>query len=128
MRVGTLGNVVFEVSDTRVFTPSQVTRERKARIEEHQVQGALPCVEFIAPELGDLLHFHDPQRRPRRQSHAGSREPRGSCASAARSTGSSSGGLNWGKVIIESVTQDWRNSGPGGVHTIGLTLALKEYH
>ena len=38
------------------------------------------------------------------------------------------GGLNWGKVIIESVTQDWRNSGPGGVHTIGLTLALKEYH
>ena len=52
MRVGTLGNVVFEVSDTRVFTPSQVTRERKARIEEHQVQGALPCVEFIAPELG----------------------------------------------------------------------------
>ena len=34
MRVGTLGNVVFEVSDTRVFTPSQVTRERKARIEE----------------------------------------------------------------------------------------------
>ena len=39
MRVGTLGNVVFEVSDTRVFTPSQVTRERKARIEEHQVQG-----------------------------------------------------------------------------------------
>ena len=37
MRVGTLGNVVFEVSDTRVFTPSQVTRERKARIEEHQV-------------------------------------------------------------------------------------------
>ena len=52
MRVGTLGNVVFEVSDSRVFTPSQVTRERKARIEEHQVQGALPCVEFIAPELG----------------------------------------------------------------------------
>ncbi len=27
MKVGTLGNVVFEVSDTRVFTPSQVTRE-----------------------------------------------------------------------------------------------------
>ena len=52
MRVGTLGNIVFEVSDTRVFTPSQVTRERKARIEEHQVQGTLPCVEFIAPELG----------------------------------------------------------------------------
>lgn len=91
MRVGTLGNVVFEVSDSRVFTPSQVTRERKARIEEHQVQGALPCVEFIAPELGTFSISMTLSAalgvNPMREA-----DSLGPCASAARSTGSSSGG------------------------------------
>ena len=127
MRVGVLGDVVFEVSDSRVFTPSQVTRERKARIEEHQVQGALPCVEFLAPELGTFsismtlnagLGINPMQEADKIAAMC----KRGEVLRLIL------GGLNWGKVIIESVAQDWRNSGPGGVHTIGLTLNLKEYH
>ena len=127
MRVGTLGNVVFEVSDTRVFTPSQVTRERKARIEEHQVQGALPCVDCIAPELGTFSISMTLSAalgvNPMREA-----DSLGAMCKRGEVNRLILGGLNWGKVIIESVTQDWRNSGPGGVHTIGLTLALKEYH
>ena len=107
MRVGTLGNVVFEVSDSRVFTPSQVTRERKARIEEHQVQGLSAALGVNPMREADSL---------------------GAMCKRGEVNRLILGGLNWGKVIIESVTQDWRNSGPGGVHTIGLTLALKEYH
>lgn len=117
MRVGTLGNVVFEVSDTRVFTPSQVTRERKARIEEHQVQGALPCVEFIAPELGTFSISMTLSAalgvNPMREA-----DSLGAMCKRGEVNRLILGGLNWGKVIIESVTQDWRNSGPGGVHTI----------
>ena len=67
MRVGTLGNVVFEVSDTRVFTPSQVTRERKARIEEHQVQGAARVVS--GPEQQHALHRLDPTGGAGRPAH-----------------------------------------------------------
>ena len=67
MHIGTLGKIVFEVSDSRVFTPSQVTRERKARIEEHHVQGNLPCVEFLAPELGTFSLTMTLNARPRHQ-------------------------------------------------------------
>ena len=127
MKVGTLGNGVFEGSDTRVFTPSQVTRERKARIEEHQVQGALPCVEFIAPELGTFSISMTLSAalgvNPMQEA-----DSLGAMCKRGEVNRLILGGLNWGKVIIESVTQDWRNSGPGGVHTIGLTLVLKEYH
>ena len=111
MKVGTLGNVVFEVSDTRVFTPSQVTRERKARIEEHQVQGALPCVEFIAPELGTFSISMTLSAalgvNPMREA-----DSLGAMCKRGEVNRLILGGLNWGKVIIESVTQDWRNSGP----------------
>ncbi len=127
MHIGTLGKIVFEVSDSRVFTPSQVTRERKARIEEHQVQGNLPCVEFLAPELGTFsltmtLNAGLGVNPMQEADNLASMCKRGEVNRLILA------GWNWGRVIIESVTQDWRNSGPGGVHTIGLTLALKEYH
>ena len=53
MQVGSLGDVVFEVSLAgRVVTPTDFTHERKAKFEEHQVIGALPRLEFCCPELG----------------------------------------------------------------------------
>lgn len=99
---------------TRGCSPrSQVTRERKARIEEHQVQGALPCVEFIAPELGTFSISMTLSAalgvNPMREA-----DSLGAMCKRGEVNRLILGGLNWGKVIIESVTQDWRNSGPGG--------------
>ena len=51
MQTGSLGDVVFEVSDQRIATPSGAKFSHDARYEDHEVQGA-PCQsEFLAPNL-----------------------------------------------------------------------------
>lgn len=52
MQVGSLGDVVFEVSGACVCTVSGVQFSREARYEDHQVQGAAPRPEFLSPGLG----------------------------------------------------------------------------
>ena len=48
MAIGTLGrNVVFEVSDDRVFTFSELTREVTSRWTNHEPQGVKPKPEFL---------------------------------------------------------------------------------
>ena len=52
MAIGTLGrNVVFEVSDDRVFTFSELTREVTSRWTNHDPQGVKPKPEFLGAGL-----------------------------------------------------------------------------
>lgn len=52
MAIGTLGrNVVFEVSDDRVFTFSELTREVTSRWTNHEPQGVKPRPEFLGAGL-----------------------------------------------------------------------------
>ena len=52
MAIGTLGrNVVFEVSDDRVCTFSELTREVTSRWTNHEPQGVKPKPEFLGAGL-----------------------------------------------------------------------------
>ena len=52
MAIGTLGrNVVFEVSNDRVFTFSELTREVTSRWTNHEPQGVKPKPEFLGAGL-----------------------------------------------------------------------------
>lgn len=52
MAIGTLGrNIVFEVSDDRVFTPSEMTREITSRWTNHEPMGRKPKPEFLGAGL-----------------------------------------------------------------------------
>lgn len=52
MAIGTLGrNIVFEVSDDRVFTPSEMTREITSRWTNHEPMGCKPKPEFLGAGL-----------------------------------------------------------------------------
>lgn len=52
MAIGTLGrNVVFEVSDDRVFTFSELTREVTSRWTNHEPQGIKPKPELLGAGL-----------------------------------------------------------------------------
>ena len=52
MAIGTLGrNIVFEVSDDRVLTFSELTREITSRWTNHEPQGVKPKPEFLGPGL-----------------------------------------------------------------------------
>lgn len=126
MQVGSFGEVVFEVSDSRVITPTDVQRERKARYEEHKVIGAAPRLEFLAPELADLTMRiclrKDMGVNPVSETTKLSKYCRdGKVCKLILA------GINCGDQILESVSQSWRHTGPNGPHTIELVLKFKEY-
>lgn len=47
MAVGTLGQIVFEVSDKKILTFNGMTREVSGRWAEHEVMGVKPKPEFL---------------------------------------------------------------------------------
>lgn len=49
MAIGTLGPIVFEVSDETVLTFNDMTREISGRWTEHEVMGEKPKPEFLGP-------------------------------------------------------------------------------
>lgn len=49
MAIGTLGQIVFEVSDKAVLTFKGMTRDVSGRWTEHEVMGVKPKPEFLGP-------------------------------------------------------------------------------
>lgn len=49
MAIGTLGKIVFEVSDERVHTFSDMGREVAGRWATHDVMGSKPKAEYLGP-------------------------------------------------------------------------------
>ncbi|MDR2056135.1 MAG: phage tail protein [Desulfovibrio sp.] len=128
MRVGSLGDIVFETSTQLALTPDAISKSREARYEDHQVQGELPRSEFLAPELAgfemsirlnasmgvDPVTLADGLSR---------------CCKEGRVLRFIIAGYNFGRVTIRNVSQEWRHIMPGGkgVQVIALRLTLKEY-
>ena len=51
MQIGSFGDVIFEVSDSKILTPNDFKRESKARYAEHKVINRPPILEFLGREL-----------------------------------------------------------------------------
>ena len=47
MRVGCLGDIVFEVTNDKLFTPANLKQAGKAKYSTHQIHGRKGLVEFI---------------------------------------------------------------------------------
>ena len=54
MAIGSLGDITFEVTDTRVFTFNDLKRSVKNRIAKHEVINAKPLTELVGPDLDEL--------------------------------------------------------------------------
>lgn len=128
MRVGSLGDVVFETGTERVFTPHAMSRSRAARYEDHQVQGDAPRSEFLAPELAGF------DLSIRLRSSLGVDPLSMADQIAAYCTSGEVvrliiAGCNLGKVTVRSVDETWRYLAPGrsGVQAVDLSVSLKEY-
>lgn len=129
MRIGSLGDVVFETSaDGRVMAPVDFQRDSSARFEEHKVVGALPRLEFLSAELASMslpIRLRadmgvDPAAEARKLTDMCRQ---GSVARLILL------GHNCGDVVIESVSETWRMPAPGGKgpYILDLSLKLKEY-
>ena len=127
MGVGSFGQVVFQVSEKTLSVVRDVQRKTAARVEEHQVSGAKPRLEFIAPELAETgfkVFWHrgfgvNPRTEIRRL--------RELCEAGAAQY-LILGGENFGRCVVTEVTENWRHAGPSGAPLVAeASLTFKEY-
>lgn len=52
--IGSLGDIVFEVSSRKVRTFRDLKRTHKARLTAHEIIGSKPILEYIGPDLGEI--------------------------------------------------------------------------
>ena len=53
-KLGSLGRIIFQVSDQRILTLSDYSREMKARYTTHEVIGSKPILEYLSPDLQSI--------------------------------------------------------------------------
>lgn len=127
MRVGSFGQTVFSVSTEKMLTPSSFSRSVAARYEEHKVLGASPRLEFLAQELPTMelsVRFHasfgvNPLAECKKLEAA--------CL-AGKVQKLIIGGIPWGDMILESISETARHStGGGGIAVVDVNLKFKRY-
>ncbi len=128
MRTGSLGDVVFEVSSERIFTPQSFSMNREARFEDHAVQGDFARPEYLAPGLA-TGNLSITLRRELGCEPFEEVERLENMSVQGRVLRLIIAGKNLGRWTIRKVDQSWkylagRDSGP---MAISLTLELKEY-
>jgi len=126
--VGSFGQVVFQVSEEALALVRDLRRKTAARVEEHQVVGAKPRLEFIAPELDETVFkvFWSISFgvRPRTEI----RRLREVCEAGVAHR-LIMGGENFGKYLLTEMQEHWLRGGPGGEPIVAeAALTLKEYH
>lgn len=128
MKTGSLGDVIFEVSSARVFTPQSFSMNREARYEDHEVQGAFPRPEFLAPGLATgtlpITLRRDLGCEPFEEV-----EKLEDMSVKGEVLRLIIAGKNLGRWTIRKVDQSWRHmtGRDSGPFSISLSLALKEY-
>ena len=127
MKIGSFGDVVFEVSSELVRTPDTVRRTRKARYAEHKVLGAKPRLDFLAPELAGLsmrirlyaAYGVDPVQEADRLARL---------CEEGKAQRLMLHGENWGAFVLESVEEVQKKTGPDGKVAVSeVNLSFKEY-
>lgn len=128
MRVGSLGDVVFEVSSQRFFTPEGMSFSREARFEDHETQGTFPQSEFLAPGL-KTASFSMTLRRDLGCDPAADAERLEAMMNSGEVLLLIIAGQNLGRWTLRKVDQSWRHMlGNGkGPFSLSLTVELKEY-
>lgn len=125
--VGSFGEVVFQVSEDQLALVRGVQRKTAARVEEHQVSGSKPRLEFIAPELDETSFTVFWHRGFGANPRAEIRKLRSLCTQGAAQH-LILGGENFGKHLLTEVSEKWLRSGPGGGPIVAeASLAFKEY-
>jgi len=125
--IGSLGDVVFEVTNDRVLTPDKIGHSYGGRWSTSDIVGQKPTSQFQGPAqrsmtLGIRLvmssDLFPEEESDRLRGYAETGEVLTLII----------GGVTKGDFYIESASEDLRHvDNVGNVHTIALTLNLKEY-
>ncbi len=128
VQTGSLGDVVFEVSQGRIYTPEGVNPGRSARYEDHEVQGAEPRPEFLSPGLGEIS-LNMTLRRDLGVDPVAEADKLKTYMDKGEVLRLVLAGTNLGKWTIRKMDQGWRHmvKGVTGPLSMTLTVELTEY-
>ena len=128
MGVGSFGPVFFQVSEAwLVLVRGGVQRKAAARVEEHQVSGAKPRLELIAPELDETSFTVFWHRGFGANPRTEIRRLRELCTQGVAQL-LILGGENFGRHLLTEVAEKWLHSGPSGAPLVAeASLTFKEY-
>ncbi len=127
MEIGTLGNIVFEVSHKKVLTLQELKRSTKGRYTTHQVISKKPVVEYLGPDLADV----DFQITLGKQLGTDPIEEINKIKIIIESGKEQRlmiGNENFGDFVIESMSEDWQHFSQNSLFHAVVSLKLKEYN
>jgi phage protein U len=131
MIIGTFGDLIFEVSHSKIKTFNELTETVGSRWEAHEVIGATPKAQFVGAEQGEVsfvITFSislgiEPRKqveRLHRMIITGQHAP--------LIIGGQLVGTQKGEWYIESAETAWKNvNSSGQIDYIEMNLTLKEY-
>lgn len=127
--IGYYGDILFETSDSRILTFSDLQRNTASRWAKHEVIGKKPTNEFIGPDL-DTLSFNVNLNgnfgvKPREEMERWLRKSRAGTADVLVIGNRALGVDKW---IVKSVSQMWNVVlNKGEVFSGQVEIELEEY-
>ncbi|HWR07743.1 phage tail protein [Sporomusa sp.] len=127
MSIGTFGPVAFEVSTDKTRTFDEFSRKTSAKIQQHDIVGLKPKLEFIAPGLDEIsfqvifsaFHGLNPLNEANQLREIVRKGEYHPLIIGSKSLGS---------FIIESLSEVWKHvDNRGLVLYIAIDLSLQEY-
>lgn len=127
--IGSFGDIIFETSDKRILTFTNLKRDNSTRSEKHNKIGGKPAKEFVGPDLDQIsftinfsaAHGTDPRvemEKWLRMSRAG--EAHKLIIGVRR--------LGLDKWTIESTSQAWNTVfNNGELYSCSVDVTLEEY-
>lgn len=125
---GIFAGVAFTVSEDRVQTFQDMSRETASRWATHEVISAKPKQEFLGPNL-DSISFKMVLTAWRGTSPLALAEQLRSFCQKGKYGHLILGGKNFGKYVIESISENYEIvTNSGQVIKSSVDVTLKEYH
>jgi phage protein U len=125
--VGSFGGITFEVSADRLYLISGASRKSEAKVEEHEVVGGKPRLEFMAPKL-DAIDFEIFLHAGHGVDPMTEIEKLRAMARQGEVQRLILGGRNYGRYLLVTVDEDWRRSlGDGRIIVASVKVSFKEY-
>ena len=126
--IGSFGPVVFEVSESKVYTFDEFKRQTQAKFGTHELLGKKPKLEFIAPGL-DSISFQIVLNASLGIDIAAELVKLRDIVNNGQYHPLLIGDDSIGNFVIESLSESWRNiSNLGRPQVVALDISLKEYY
>lgn len=130
MNIGSLGDIVFETSGSKLLTPNSVKCSFESRYEDHQIQGWYEQSEFLAPSLGTVSLAIHLRRDFLGESPLNTIKKLQTMQRRGQIVRLTLRNANYGRFTVRKIDYDWKGvvKNEFGPFSADVNVELKEYY